>query len=75
MMKILVTNDDGIHAAGLQALVEELQNISKVIVVAPDREQSAIGTAITFLFGKTQSTLNGHFIGLLDELKHSLGSL
>jgi 5'-nucleotidase len=46
-MKILVTNDDGIRAAGLQALVEELQHISEVIVVAPDREQSAVGTAIT----------------------------
>ena len=70
-MKILVTNDDGIHAVRLQALVEELQNISKVIVVAPDREQSAIGTAITL----RQPTLNGHFVGLLDEIKHSLGSL
>ncbi len=46
-MKILVTNDDGIHAAGLQNLVRELQRISEVVVVAPDREQSAVGTALT----------------------------
>lgn len=46
-MKILVTNDDGVSASGLQALVSELKIISEVIVVAPDREQSGIGTALT----------------------------
>ena len=46
-MKILVTNDDGIIAEGLWTLVKELKNIAQVVVVAPDREQSAIGTAVT----------------------------
>ena len=46
-MKILVTNDDGIFTEGLWALVKELKNIAQLIVVAPDREQSAIGTAVT----------------------------
>ena len=46
-MKILVTNDDGIFAPGLWILVKELRNIARVVVVAPDREQSAIGTAVT----------------------------
>ena len=46
-MKILITNDDGIYASGLWALVKSLKDIGDVIVVAPDREQSAIGTAIT----------------------------
>jgi len=46
-MKILVTNDDGILAEGLWTLVQELKNIAQVVVVAPDREQSAIGTAVT----------------------------
>ena len=46
-MKIIVTNDDGIFAPGLQALVEELKGIAQVTVVAPDREQSATGTAVT----------------------------
>ena len=46
-MKILVTNDDGIFAEGLWILVKELKNIAQVIVVAPDREQSAAGTAVT----------------------------
>ncbi len=46
-MKILVTNDDGIFAQGLWILVNELNNIAQVVVVAPDREQSATGTAVT----------------------------
>lgn len=46
-MKVLATNDDGISAAGLWALVKELKNIADVVVVAPDREQSASGTAVT----------------------------
>ncbi len=47
-MKILATNDDGILADGLWKLVRELKKIAQVIVVAPDREQSGVGTAITF---------------------------
>lgn len=46
-MRILVTNDDGIFAEGLWLLVKELMKVGEVAVVAPDREQSAIGTAIT----------------------------
>src|SRR4030042_3774119 len=46
-MKILVTNDDGIKAESLWALVRELQKIARVTVVAPDGERSAIGTAVT----------------------------
>ena len=46
-MKILVTNDDGIHAEGLWMLVRELKKIGSVTVVAPDGERSAIGTAVT----------------------------
>lgn len=46
-MKILVTNDDGIGAPGLWALAEELNKIAEVVVVAPDREQSGVGTSVT----------------------------
>ena len=46
-MRILVTNDDGILSEGLCVLVKELKNIAQVIVAVPDREQSAIGTAVT----------------------------
>ncbi len=46
-MRILVTNDDGIHADGLWALAEELKKVGKVTIVAPDRDQSGSGTSIT----------------------------
>src|SRR5438876_1642517 len=44
---ILVTNDGGVHAAGLHALAIALDELGDVYVVAPDREQSACGHALT----------------------------
>src|SRR5215510_10670892 len=46
-LRILVSNDDGIDAPGIYALVKELRNIGEVTVVAPDKQQSAVGHAIT----------------------------
>ncbi len=46
-MVILLTNDDGINAAGLQVLKEELNKAAEVWVVAPDRERSATSHALT----------------------------
>lgn len=48
-MKILLTNDDGIYAEGLWALYRRFRQNpeNQVEVVAPDRERSAIGHAIT----------------------------
>jgi 5'-nucleotidase len=47
MMEILITNDDGIFAPGLWRLVRELKEFATITVVAPDREQSGSGTAVT----------------------------
>lgn len=44
---ILVTNDDGITAPGIRALIEVMNTIGEVFVVAPDAPQSAMGHAIT----------------------------
>ena len=44
---ILVTNDDGITAPGLRTLIEVMNEIGDVVVVAPDSPQSAMGHAIT----------------------------
>jgi 5'-nucleotidase len=44
---ILVTNDDGITAPGIRALIAVMSEIGEVIVVAPDKPQSAMGHAIT----------------------------
>lgn len=46
-MNILVSNDDGIYANGIRALVEALSTEHDVYIVAPDRERSAAGHSIT----------------------------
>ena len=47
---ILVSNDDGIDAPGLQKLVQELKNFANVYVSAPYRQQSAVGHSITIFY-------------------------
>ncbi|HOM43034.1 MAG TPA: 5'/3'-nucleotidase SurE [Bacillota bacterium] len=47
MLNILISNDDGIYSKGLYELAKRMAALGKVTVVAPDREQSAIGHAIT----------------------------
>jgi 5'-nucleotidase len=44
---ILVTNDDGYDAPGLSALIETVSPLGRVVVVAPDREQSGSSHALT----------------------------
>jgi 5'-nucleotidase len=47
MTRILVTNDDGVRSAGIRALAEGLAALGHVTVLAPTREASAIGHALT----------------------------
>ncbi len=47
MPLILVTNDDGINSDGLIALYMAMREVGDAIVVAPDREKSAVGHALT----------------------------
>jgi len=44
---ILVSNDDGIHSPGIATLAEAMEPLGEVWVVAPDREQSAVGHGIS----------------------------
>lgn len=44
---ILVSNDDGVHSAGLHPLAEALRKVGEVFVIAPDRERSAASHALT----------------------------
>ena len=46
-MKILLTNDDGYNAPGILALYETLRSHHEVILIAPDRENSAVSHGIT----------------------------
>ncbi|MDQ3281632.1 MAG: 5'/3'-nucleotidase SurE [Acidobacteriota bacterium] len=47
MPRILVTNDDGIYSEGLRKLADACRPHGEVIIVAPDREQSAASHALT----------------------------
>lgn len=48
-MKILITNDDGVHASGIIEFAKVLQKNHQMFMVAPRTEQSGISQAITFL--------------------------
>jgi 5'-nucleotidase len=64
-LKILLTNDDGIYAPGLWALYEALVEKHEVLVVAPDRERSAVGHGITLHqpLRATTVAINGGYHG------------
>jgi 5'-nucleotidase len=64
-MNILLTNDDGIFAPGLQAMHQCLIARHEVVVVAPDQERSAVGHGITLHHPLRASrvALNAHFKG------------
>ena len=42
-MKILITNDDGVHAPGLAALLKRVSEVAQVVVVAPDQVEVTRG--------------------------------
>lgn len=63
-MRILVSNDDGIHANGIKVLVEALGKEHEVYVVAPDRERSASGHSLTM-----QTPLRVEEVELMDGAK------
>jgi 5'-nucleotidase len=64
-MRVLLTNDDGIFAKGIEALYQALKHEHEVTIVAPETEQSAVGHAITFLNPLRVSPVrrNGSFFG------------
>ncbi len=61
-MKILICNDDGIESKGLYALVEKLSTKNDVLVVAPDKNCSAVSHSLTIrepIFANKVNYLNG----------------
>jgi len=64
-MHILVCNDDGIDAPGIYALAQELKKFARVTVIAPDKQQSAVGHAITMQYPLrvVPFSKNGEFFG------------
>jgi len=65
-LKILLTNDDGIYAPGLNALYQELNKDFEVSIVAPESEMSAVGHSITLSnpLKIREIKKNGVFFGL-----------
>jgi 5'-nucleotidase len=47
MIKILLSNDDGVYARGLVVLAKALREIAEVQVVAPDRNRSGASNSLT----------------------------
>ncbi len=62
---VLISNDDGIDAPGIYALALEMKKIARVTIVAPDRQQSAVGHAITMNYPLRAIPFrkNGEFFG------------
>ena len=46
-MKILITNDDGIHSVGLNTLVQRLHQEHEILIAGPDSERSATSHSVT----------------------------
>ena len=44
---ILITNDDGYHAKGINELTDAMKGLGEIIVFAPDSHQSGMSSAIT----------------------------
>jgi 5'-nucleotidase len=61
-MKILVSNDDGYQAPGILCLVETLNKLAEVIVVAPDRNRSGASNSLTLEYPLRPRTADNGFI-------------
>ncbi|MDI2068569.1 5'/3'-nucleotidase SurE, partial [Klebsiella pneumoniae] len=48
-MRILLSNDDGVHAPGIQTLAKALREFADVQVVAPDRNRSGASNSLTLV--------------------------
>ncbi|MBA6340885.1 5'/3'-nucleotidase SurE [Colwellia sp. MB02u-10] len=63
-MRILLSNDDGVHADGIKVLFDELAKMFDVTVVAPDRNCSGASNSLTLLNPLRAQTLENGFISV-----------
>jgi 5'-nucleotidase len=61
-MKILLSNDDGYQAPGLQALADALSTIADIVVVAPDQDRSGASNSLTLVNPLRARTMENGFI-------------
>lgn len=62
--RILISNDDGVHARGIKALRKALEEIADVTVVAPDRERSGASHSLTMDVPLRTHRISGNIIGV-----------
>ncbi len=63
-MKLLLSNDDGVHAPGLAALAAMMGQIADIVVVAPDRDRSGASNSLTLDRPLEPSRLSNGFISV-----------
>ncbi|MEJ2395821.1 MAG: 5'/3'-nucleotidase SurE [Candidatus Thiodiazotropha sp.] len=61
-MKILLSNDDGYQAPGLQALANALSTLAEIVVVAPDQDRSGASNSLTLVNPLRARTMENGFI-------------
>jgi 5'-nucleotidase len=59
-MKILLSNDDGIHAEGLKVLAAALSDLAELVIVAPDRNRSGASNSLTLETPLRVSNISDH---------------
>lgn len=62
--RILISNDDGVHARGIKVLRKALEEIADVTVVAPDRERSGASHSLTMDVPLRTHRISGNIIGV-----------
>lgn len=61
-MKILISNDDGVHATGIVTLATELAKMAEIKVIAPDRDRSGASNSLSVVVPvRVQQLTNGYY--------------
>jgi len=63
-LKILISNDDGVHAKGIRTLAAALETIAEITVIAPDRDRSGASNSLTLTSPLQLITLENGYISV-----------
>src|SRR5690349_6617623 len=63
-MRILISNDDGVHAPGLATLAKALGTFAEVTVVAPDRNRSGASNSLTLDHSLRTMTMENGYVSV-----------
>lgn len=64
MLRVLISNDDGVYAKGILALAEAIKKTAIVDVVAPDRNRSGASNSLTLTVPLQLKTLDNGFVSV-----------